>query len=128
METNQLILKPAKENEKKIWKFAEWGIKLASMVVPGTIVYMTGFAAIPIGGLMIIGSCYVSGLAGEILYIIGCDTLLGGSFKVLKYLVIGHKAANIICINKKMTIGEKIIPFVRNLLFIYCRTSSCSSF
>uniref|UniRef100_U9UH47 Uncharacterized protein n=1 Tax=Rhizophagus irregularis (strain DAOM 181602 / DAOM 197198 / MUCL 43194) TaxID=747089 RepID=U9UH47_RHIID len=81
METNQLILKPAKENEKKIWKFAEWGIKLASMAVPGTIVYMTGFAAIPIGGLMIIGSCYVSGLAGRL-------PVLVSSFDFCLFLVI----------------------------------------
>ncbi|CAB4385615.1 unnamed protein product [Rhizophagus irregularis] len=105
--------------EKKNWKFAGSGIvlDLASKVVSGTIVYVAGFAvAIPIGGLMMFfGSNYVSGLAGEILYTIGWDTLADGIFSALKYLLIAGKAAKITRINKKMTISAKIISFMQDL-------------
>lgn len=115
--------------KNKYWKFAECVIPLmASMMVSGTIVSMTGLAAIPIGGaLMLIGS-NVPELAGEILYTIGCDILIGNAFRALKCLctgfvkTIGYKVAKI---DKKMTIGAKFLIGVgktcKRLSKVFCK-------
>lgn len=72
--------------ESKIWKITKLVIsKMVSMMVTRKIVFKTGLAAIPIGGTLMAISKHVSGLVGEILYTVGCDTLTEGILGDLSY-------------------------------------------
>ncbi|RGB23991.1 hypothetical protein C1646_727128 [Rhizophagus diaphanus] len=72
--------------ESKFWKIAKLVIsRMVSIMVTRKIVSKTGLAAIPIGGVLMTISSHVSGLVGEILYTVGCDTLTRGILRDLSY-------------------------------------------
>lgn len=72
--------------ESRFWKIAKLVIsRMVSIMVTRKIVSKTGLAAIPIGGVLMAISNHVSGLVGEILYTVGCDTLTRGILRDLSY-------------------------------------------